>query len=182
MTFILNDPEDTMALGKILASAMSGSNVRALYLFAPLGGGKTTLTRGFAAALPGGEDAEVASPSFTLCNEYPTCPRILHADLYRLPMQSHLPEEMEEAADEEDTLTILEWPEHLQASAYAKERLELRLSPAEEADSKYLDNGLKTCETLRSATLSAHGAASEELLSHLLPLLRSRFHAGKTGR
>ena len=43
MPFILKDAEDTMALGQILASAMNDSSVRDLYLFADLGGGKTTL-------------------------------------------------------------------------------------------------------------------------------------------
>ena len=84
MRLVLTSPEDTMELGAMLARAMSASTVRNLYLFADLGGGKTTLARGFVAALPGGETAEVASPSFTLCNVYPTRPEVLHADLYRL--------------------------------------------------------------------------------------------------
>ena len=65
MRLVLTSPEDTMELGAMLARAMSASTVRNLYLFADLGGGKTTLARGFVAALPGGETAEVASPSFT---------------------------------------------------------------------------------------------------------------------
>ncbi len=63
---------------------MPWGKIRALYLRGTLGSGKTTLTRGLVAALPGGEDAEVASPSFTLCNIYPTRPALLHADLYRM--------------------------------------------------------------------------------------------------
>jgi len=182
MTFFLNGPDETMMLGALLAEAMRSAGVRALYLFAPLGGGKTTLVRGFAAALPGGERAEVSSPSFTICNEYPTFPRILHADLYRLPMQPHLPEEMEEASEEEDALTILEWPEHLRPEAYAEERLELRLAPAGGDACKYLDNEPKTCEKVRSATLSAHGAAARELLERLLPVLQARFPCGAPQR
>ena len=100
MPFVLNNADDTMELGRMLAEAMTASPVRALYLYADLGGGKTTLTRGFVSALPGGERAEVASPSFTLCNVYPTQPEILHADLYRLSEGASMPEEMEEMLEE----------------------------------------------------------------------------------
>ena len=48
-----------------------------------LGAGKTTLVRGLVEALPGGQDAEVASPSFNLVNLYPTQPETAHVDLYR---------------------------------------------------------------------------------------------------
>ena len=96
MPLVLNNAEDTVEFGRMLAEAMSASPVRSLYLFADLGGGKTTLTRGFVSALPGGEHAEVASPSFTLCNVYPTRPEVLHADLYRLSEGASMPEEMED--------------------------------------------------------------------------------------
>ena len=100
MPILLKSPEDTMEFGAMLAQAMLDSPLRTIYLFADLGGGKTTFTRGFAAALPGGDQAEVASPSFTLCNVYPTRPEVLHADLYRLSENASLPEEMEEMLDE----------------------------------------------------------------------------------
>ena len=113
MPLILKDAEDTMELGRMLAEALCGSSVRALYLYADLGGGKTTLTRGFVSALPGGENAEVASPSFTLCNVYPTRPEVLHVDLYRLSEGASMPEEMEELMEEGNALLVLEWPELL---------------------------------------------------------------------
>ena len=115
MPLILKDAEDTVEFGRMLAEAMSSSSVRSLYLFADLGGGKTTLTRGFVSALPGGENAEVASPSFTLCNIYPTRPEVLHADLYRLSEGASMPEEMEELMEPfspkfEETLKSLVLP------------------------------------------------------------------------
>ena len=174
MTFLLNNPEETVLLGGILANAMLSSPVRCLYLRAPLGGGKTTLTRGFAAAMPGGEFAEVASPSFTLCNEYPTNPRIIHADLYRLPEGSMLPEEIEDAMEDEAFL-VLEWPEHLRESAMHSVRLELCLEPCSRSGSKYLDKENKTCETVRAAALCAYGKTAEELLNKLWPELFLRF-------
>lgn len=49
-----------------------------------LGAGKTCFARGFVAALPGGADAYVSSPTFALMNEYPTTPKVVHLDLYRV--------------------------------------------------------------------------------------------------
>ncbi len=166
MHFLLNTPEETMLLGRMLAEAMRASRIRCMYLRAPLGGGKTTLVRGFAAALPGGDAAEVASPSFTLCNEYPTVPGLVHADLYRLPENSYLPEEVEDALAE-GAILLLEWPERLRAESLARERLELCLEPCRINGGKYLDKENKKCETVRAATLCACGKDAEELLDRL---------------
>lgn len=83
-------------MGKIYSErALNAFSVpRALYLYGSLGAGKTTFTRAFVSAFAGAEEAEVASPSFTICNEYPTHPEIFHADLYRLPENIALPEEL----------------------------------------------------------------------------------------
>lgn len=187
MPFVLNDADDTIALGRMLAEAMSASPVRALYLYADLGGGKTTLTRGFVSALPGGERAEVASPSFTLCNVYPTRPEILHADLYRLSEGASMPEEMEEMLEEGNALLVLEWPEYLAPQYRDAERLEVRLVHAEKITEKSdeipeyvkglktLDNACESCKSFRLATLEAHGATAQALLDALLPRLQSRF-------
>ena len=174
ISFLLKSPEDTMLLGGMLAQAMCAGRVKRLYLRAPLGGGKTTLTRGFAAALPGGERAEVASPSFTLCNEYPTIPSLVHADLYRLPEHSRLPEEVEDAL-EGGGILLLEWPERLHEDSLDMERLELILEPCGTKGGKYLDKENKTCETFRAATLCAYGNDAEELMDRLQPELSRRF-------
>ena len=187
MSFILTDAEDPMALGRMLAEAMKGSSVRALYLYASLGGGKTTLTRGFVSALEGGELAEVSSPSFTLCNIYPTRPEVLHADLYRLSEGASLPEEMEEILDEGQAMLVLEWPEYLAPQYRDAERLEVRLVHAEEIAEKSaeipesvkglktLDNTDNSCKSFRLAELEAHGSAAEVLLGQLMPRLEQRF-------
>ena len=187
MPFVLNNADDTMEFGRMLAEAMTASPVRALYLYADLGGGKTTLTRGFVSALPGGERAEVASPSFTLCNVYPTQPEILHADLYRLSEGASMPEEMEEMLEEGNALLVLEWPEYLAPQYRDAERLEVRLAHAERITAKSeeipekveplktLDNACESCNSFRLATLEAHGAAAQILLDALLPRLKRRF-------
>lgn len=187
MPLILKDAEDTMELGRMLAEALRGSSVRALYLYADLGGGKTTLTRGLVSALPGGENAEVASPSFTLCNIYPTRPEVLHADLYRLSEGASMPEEMEDMLEDGNALLVLEWPEYLASQYHAAEHLEVHLAHAmheagksEEKHEhvtalKTLDNADKSCKSFRLATLEAHGAAATALLDMLMPRLERRF-------
>ena len=175
MSFILNDAEDTMALGRMLAGAMKGSSVRALYLYASLGGGKTTLTRGFVSALEGGELAEVSSPSFTLCNIYPTRPEVLHADLYRLSEGASLPEEMEEILDEGQAMLVLEWPEYLAPEYHAAERIEVRLVHEGANPAKNLDNADDSCKSFRSAAVHACGEAAQALLQELMPRLEKRF-------
>lgn len=187
MLFILKNADDTVELGRILAEAMTASSVRALYLYADLGGGKTTLTRGFVSALPGGDRAEVASPSFTLCNVYPTRPEILHADLYRLSEGASIPEEMEEILEEGNALLVLEWPEYLAPQYRDAERLEVRLIHSEKVTEKSeefpevvkalktLDNACESCNSFRLAILEAHGVAAQALLEALLPGLKRRF-------
>ena len=188
LNVILDSAEAAMALGgllgRILASWPAGS-LPALYLYGDLGAGKTTLVRGLAAALPGGDQAEVASPSFTLCHEYPTCPPVFHADVYRLPQGSDLPEELDEA----EGLLALEWPERLAASALTPDRLdvELRPCPAElgaelGADpSENLDIPAQACERKRLARMTAHGDRARRLLDELRPLAEARFSAGRSG-
>ncbi len=73
-----------------------------------LGAGKTTLVRYLVEEL-GGSAGHVASPSFTLQNEYVVGSgrRVEHWDLYRL---REAPEELAEPPTQE-TLRVIEWPE-----------------------------------------------------------------------
>ncbi len=81
---VLSTPEETMRMGGILGRVLASSPQVSLLMYGNLGAGKTTMVRGLAASLPGGEQAEVASPSFNIYNLYPTRPEIAHVDLYRL--------------------------------------------------------------------------------------------------
>ena len=84
-TFVLKDEAATLNFGRALAQRLpKAGEIPTVLLRAPLGSGKTTLVRGFVSALPGAFNAEVSSPSFNLANVYPTSPRTLHVDLYRL--------------------------------------------------------------------------------------------------
>lgn len=143
LTVPLPTPEHTARLGVVLARLLrETSAVRALLLRGPLGSGKTTLARALVSALPGGEKAEVSSPSFTVCNSYPTTPGVLHCDLYRV--NAALPEDVLEALDQPREIVIVEWAERL---------------PSEVLPESYLDIGLISCKKKRSATIEPHGAA-----------------------
>ena len=78
--FISNSTEDTIELGKRLASALKGGTVVAF--FGGLGMGKTAFTRGMARALC--VDEEVSSPTFAIVNDYGGNPPLYHFDMYRV--------------------------------------------------------------------------------------------------
>ena len=89
-----------------------------------LGCGKTTFVRYAVRALPGGTEAEVASPSFTLCNIYPTKPPVWHCDLYRLgPDVSD--DSVEAAFDEQKTLIFIEWGQWLKRERVPVDHVEM---------------------------------------------------------
>ena len=130
LTLSLPAEADTLRLGRILARTLP-SPAAVLLLAGPLGSGKTSLVRGLTLALPGGGNAEIASPSFTLYNLYPTSPPVAHFDLYRL--ESGRPDaEYHEWLDEIEAgrpaLMALEWPERLTPDDLPEDYLLVRLS------------------------------------------------------
>ena len=150
--------EATLAFGQCLGEAwcaVTGGAIlpplAVLLLYGDLGSGKTTLVRGLVAALPGGAEAEVSSPSFTLCNVYPTRPELVHCDLYR--SGAELPEEAETAL-EAGHLVVVEWAERL------GEQPENGGVPL-----IHLDICMQSCENKRLATVTPHGEAAEQVLA-----------------
>lgn len=143
--------DDTRRLGRLLAALLrEESAVRLCLLHGDLGSGKTTLTRAVVEALPGGDRAEISSPTFTLCNSYPTCPPVLHADLYRCPAGA--PDELWDALDDGKSLCLVEWGEALPAADLPKE---------------YLDIRLNSCDEKHFVTLGAGGPAAQRLVERL---------------
>jgi tRNA threonylcarbamoyladenosine biosynthesis protein TsaE len=122
---IFGSEQDTAAFGRQLAMAARRGDVIALS--GPLGVGKTTLVRGFLAAL--GHDDEVPSPSFAIVQPYEaTEPPTWHVDLYRIEHPSELAELGLDAAD--DAVLVIEWPERAGANAWP-DALRLSLDFAE---------------------------------------------------
>jgi tRNA threonylcarbamoyladenosine biosynthesis protein TsaE len=110
---IASSPEVTAQLGAAIADWLQNGDV--LLLHGDLGAGKTTLTKGIAAAL--GIDAVVSSPSFALINEYDVhgkhpVDRLYHLDLYRLQDERDLDSiGFAEYMSPNDGASVVEWPE-----------------------------------------------------------------------
>ena len=141
-------------LGLALAQRNSNEGLHCILLFGEMGTGKTTLTRGLISALPGGEDSEVSSPSFTLYNIYPTTPPVTHCDLYRSETDT-LPDDVAELLDENCGLVLIEWAERIGSA---------------ELPPKRLDICFRTCQNNRLVRLKPRGDAACSVLQELLRL------------
>ena len=164
MELVLENEAATLALGRTLARHLPAKvNMSPIVLLrGPLGSGKTTLVRGFVSGLPGAEHAEVSSPSFNLANIYPTTPRVVHVDLYRLGEgASRLDlEELLEAGPDNQTggagdavAIVMEWAEY---------------APMETLPVERLDIFLRVSKAGRTAEIAAHGPQAKAWLKQTL--------------
>lgn len=80
MKFIVNNADETLALGEGLGQLLQQGMV--LSLDGDLGAGKTHFTKGIAAGL--GIEDYITSPSFTIVNEYEGRLKLFHFDVYRI--------------------------------------------------------------------------------------------------
>lgn len=152
MKIILPDVAATIHFGRVAAHVLQRWKTPPPMLFyGDLGAGKTTLVSSLVRALPGGDKAETSSPSFTLCNMYPTNPPVAHFDLYRHENGS-ADESLLDFLDGQRHLVLVEWAERLPRFALPAERLLVRLALRGE---------------MRTAELAAHGPQSEALLRAL---------------
>ena len=112
ITTVLPDEEATRALGRLLGDSLRPGDV--LALVGPLGAGKTTLVQGIAEALDLPPGVPVQSPTFTVCNEYPTRVPMLHVDLYRLGDISEAEDiGLVDRLTEGDGIGVVEWAARL---------------------------------------------------------------------
>jgi tRNA threonylcarbamoyladenosine biosynthesis protein TsaE len=101
---------ETLRFAKDFAVRLKPGSVVALS--GDLGSGKTTLVKGIAMGLGLRDSDEVKSPTFSLMHSYPTRPRLVHFDLYRLETAGELHAiGFEEFVNDPDTVTCVEWPE-----------------------------------------------------------------------
>ena len=101
----------TLAIAGIIAEMLAPPRI--VVLRGDLGAGKTTLAKGWVAALGGGAGEDVTSPTFTLVHEYTGRKgKIYHLDLYRLQDERELAAlGLDEMADEPGSLMLVEWGE-----------------------------------------------------------------------
>jgi len=102
-----HSPQETRALGRKLAEALTAGDV--LLLWGDLGAGKSEMTRGIAEGL--GVTATVTSPSFTILNVYDEgrVP-LYHFDWYRLESAEELYEMGMDEYLGGDGVAVVEWP------------------------------------------------------------------------
>ena len=127
MKILCRGAAGTEKFGAFLAGFLKAGDLIALE--APLGGGKTTLTRGICAGL-GIPSDEISSPTFVLLQIYDGKLPVYHFDLYRL----HGPEELHPIGAEDyfwgDGVSLVEWPA-VGSSLFPPDRLEIALEYAD---------------------------------------------------
>jgi tRNA threonylcarbamoyladenosine biosynthesis protein TsaE len=111
LTLTSRNPEETIFIGRILGENLIAVDIVAL--IGDLGAGKTCLTQGIAKGLDVPDQFQIASPTFTLINEYKGRVALYHFDLYRINGSRDL-EEM--GCDEYffgEGISIIEWAEKI---------------------------------------------------------------------
>jgi tRNA threonylcarbamoyladenosine biosynthesis protein TsaE len=131
LTFSLESPDQTQALGIYLGQTLNAGSI--LLLEGDLGSGKTTLVQGIGMGL-GIKDA-IASPTFALIHEYPEgrIP-LYHFDLYRLSSSEVLelyPELYWQGIEVPLGIVAIEWPARL--IEQPKDYLQIALTHREDA-------------------------------------------------
>jgi tRNA threonylcarbamoyladenosine biosynthesis protein TsaE len=109
--FTTHSPDETIALGRTLATRLSAPKL--VLLRGDLGAGKTTMVKGIAEAFDAAEQEDVTSPTFTLIHEY-RGPRttVYHIDLYRIETERELATlGLDEILGEPDNVVLIEWGE-----------------------------------------------------------------------
>lgn len=115
-SIVLNTLEDTEQMAEKIAGEIVGGQI--LALSGPVGAGKTTFAKLFAAAL--GIEKTVLSPTYTLLQPY-TLPKpvhgirtLIHIDAYRLESPAELLAiGFEDFLNDPTTIILIEWAENV---------------------------------------------------------------------
>ena len=108
--FITHSPEETIALGRKLATMLAPPKL--VLLRGELGAGKTTLVKGIAEGFHAAAEEDVTSPTFTLIHEYhgPTV-NLYHIDLYRVDTPRQLETLGLDDLIADNSVLLIEWGE-----------------------------------------------------------------------
>ena len=110
--------EETEQAGAAFAGELGPGSVVAM--FGDLGAGKTAFIRGMARGL--GITCKVSSPTFTIVNEYPGDPALIHFDMYRLSSSDELFDIGWEDYLARGAICAVEWSENVTDAFFGDER------------------------------------------------------------
>ena len=127
MKFVTSSPEETVALGKKIGGMLKNGDVIAMQ--GTLAAGKTTITKGIAAAL--GIEDTITSPTFCLISEYHGKMPLYHMDVYRLNGAEDFAELGTDDMIYGNGVSIIEWSEKIMTELPRKTIL-LRITPQED--------------------------------------------------
>ncbi len=127
MKFVTSSPEETVALGKKIGGMLKNGDVIAMQ--GTLAAGKTTITKGIAAAL--GIEDTITSPTFCLISEYQGKMPLYHMDVYRLNGAEDFAELGTDDMIYGNGVSIIEWSEKIMTELPRKTIL-LKITPQED--------------------------------------------------
>lgn len=127
MKFITSSPEETVELGKKIGGMLKNGDVIAMQ--GTLAAGKTTITKGIAAAL--GIEDTITSPTFCLISEYQGKMPLYHMDVYRLNGAEDFAELGTDDMIYGNGVSIIEWSEKIMTELPRKTIL-LKITPQED--------------------------------------------------
>jgi tRNA threonylcarbamoyladenosine biosynthesis protein TsaE len=108
--FTTHSPEETIALGRELASELAPPKI--VTLRGDLGAGKTTLVKGIAEGFNAAREEDVTSPTFTLIHEYRgPAATLYHIDLYRIDTPRELETLGLDDLMTDNSVLLIEWGE-----------------------------------------------------------------------
>ena len=115
--FYSESENDTEKIGAEFSSGLNGGTVVAMY--GDLGAGKTAFVRGMARGM--GLSCRVSSPTFTIVNEYPGSPELIHFDMYRLSSAEELFDIGWEDYLNRGAICAVEWSENVKDAFFGDE-------------------------------------------------------------
>jgi tRNA threonylcarbamoyladenosine biosynthesis protein TsaE len=131
--FTTHSPEETIALGRTFAEKLQPPKL--VLLRGDLGAGKTTITKGIAAAFDAALEDDVTSPTFTLVHEY-RGPRVTvyHIDLYRIETERELYTlGLDDILGDSNNVVLIEWGEKFPRMVRERDA-EIRIERAGESE------------------------------------------------